>query len=65
MFLTAEEVEELTGKSRATAQRSVLDAMGFRYLQRPDGSLVLLRRYVEEAMGARQDLAPPEPQVRF
>lgn len=52
MFLTSPELQQLTGKQRAGAQRRVLDALGVRYGMRADGSLVVLQSAVEAALGA-------------
>ena len=43
MFLTADEIRELTGKLRPSAQEKVLASMGIPFRKRPDGSLVIVR----------------------
>lgn len=45
--LTGAEVTELTGKTRPSAQRRVLRHMAIDHRQRPDGSIVVLRRAVD------------------
>lgn len=51
MFLTDEELKQLTGRQRAHAQRTVLNALGIQHKVRPDGSLVVLRSHVEKELG--------------
>ena len=40
-WLSDDEVSELTKRTKPSAQRKVLDAMGYRYRQRPDGSFIV------------------------
>ena len=47
IFLTTDELKELTGKVRPAAQRKVLNAMGIDSKKRPDGKLVVLRSSIE------------------
>jgi hypothetical protein len=51
MFLTADEIENLTAKQRRAAQRVVLNALGIQHKVRPDGSLAVLRSHVEREFG--------------
>ena len=51
MLLTADELVELTGKTRRAMQRDVLDALGIPFKTRPDGTLVVLRVAVQAALG--------------
>ena len=53
LFLSKEEIFDLTGKERPTAQIKVLNALGLNYQQRPDGRLLILRNAVEEIFGVR------------
>jgi len=53
MFLSQEEMIELTGCQRQSAQLRALRFMGIEHRQRADGSLVVLRGHVEQAMGLR------------
>lgn len=55
IFLTSEELVELTGFRRSSSQKNALRMMGVNFLIRPDGSLVVSRRNVEELLGARQE----------
>lgn len=57
MFLTPEEIAELTGRKVRKCQRSVLNHMGIEHKCRPDGSIVVLRSHVETCLGnvARSD----------
>jgi hypothetical protein len=66
IVLSEDEVVELTGKRRASAQARVLDFMGIPYRPRPDGSLVVLRIHVETTDGRPPDARlPAEPQLVF
>ena len=51
MFLTPEEIAQLTGRVQRRAQRTVLNALGVVHKVRPDGSLVVLRAHVEKELG--------------
>lgn len=54
IFLTSDELVELTGRRRSSAQKNALRMMGVDFLIRPDGTLVVSRRNVEELLGVRQ-----------
>lgn len=68
MLLTAEEVRELTGMQRPSAQARALQSMGIECRRRPDGSVVVLRAVVDAVLGGGA-IAPkieptaPEPQL--
>jgi ribosomal protein L31E len=51
MFLTEEELHQLTGKVQYSAQIRVLNAMGFDHKRRADGAVLVLRSHVEAQMG--------------
>ena len=51
MFLTADEVRDLTGKVRNQAQVAALRHMGIEHRVRPDGSVAVLRAHVESSLG--------------
>lgn len=51
MFLSGSEITELTQRQRPTAQSDALSYMGIDHKQRPDGTLVVLRRHVEIILG--------------
>ena len=51
MFLTPDQVRELTGKQRASAQARVLRDMGIKHGCRPDGSLVVMTTAVDAVLG--------------
>lgn len=51
MLLTAQEVRELTGMQRPSAQARALQSMGIECRRRPDGSVVVLRAVVEAILG--------------
>lgn len=53
MFLTPEEIAELTDRVQRRAQRSVLNFMGIEHKVRPDGSLVVARAHVEKTLGVQ------------
>jgi len=58
MFLTISELRELTGKTQRNAQAVVLRSMGIQHKLRPDGTVAVLRSYIEQALGLS------EPKVR-
>ncbi|MEM8845373.1 MAG: DUF4224 domain-containing protein [Pseudomonadota bacterium] len=51
LFLEENEITALTGKKRRKSQLHVLAQMGITYLIRPDHSLVVARKHVEQIMG--------------
>lgn len=51
MFLTHDQLRELTGKQRASAQARVLRELGVRHGVRPDGSIVVMMAAVDSALG--------------
>lgn len=51
MFLTREEIEDLTGRARPTAQIRWLRANGFEVLERADGMPIVLRAALMARMG--------------
>lgn len=60
MFLTDQELIELTGKVKPTAQSRVLDFMEIPYKSRPDGTLAVVR-YQFEA----KKKEPASPRLRL
>ena len=54
MFLTRDEVKEMTGQKRA-AQAKVLNSMGIAHKVRPDGTLLVLRSHVIEQLGGNPE----------
>lgn len=50
MFLTADELTQLTKRKRSASQLKVLNAMGIDHARRPDGSVVVLRTVVEKVL---------------
>jgi len=53
MFLTKDELEELTNRVIPSAQHRMLQAMGIEHKRRPDGTVVVLKSHVEQVLGAR------------
>ena len=53
MFLTDQELIELTHRSRCDAQQRALRHMGIDFKTRPDGSVAVLRAVVEKAFGLK------------
>lgn len=51
MFLTNEELEALTGRTRKDAQLRALRFMRIEHRLRPDGSVVVTRGHVDEVFG--------------
>lgn len=66
MFLTPDELQTLTGKTRREAQARALEGMGIPFTRRPDGSPVVLRAVVEGMLGGAATMAPAssEPQLQ-
>lgn len=58
MFLTADEVHDLTDRIQRTAQKKVLRSMGVEFRERPDGSVAILRAHVEKLFGHAADAKP-------
>lgn len=50
MFLTRQELIELTNRTRRTAQVRTLNYMGINHIVRPDGSVAVLRSHVEQML---------------
>ena len=55
MFLTRDEVKEMTGKQKCAAQAKVLNSMGIAHKVRPDGTVLVLRSHVIEQLGGNPD----------
>jgi len=51
MFLTPEELTELTGRQRRDAQVRALRYMGIEHRVRPDGTVAVLKTHVEQSFG--------------
>jgi hypothetical protein len=60
LFLSEEEIAELTGKRRTGAQKAVLDHVGITHKTRPDNSLIVLRSHMEAVLGG-ESRARPKP----
>jgi hypothetical protein len=62
MFLSKDELIELTGRRRRDSQARVLRALGIEHRIRPDGRVIVLREYVKQQFGARanKQTEPPE-----
>lgn len=50
MFLSTDEIKNLTGKHQKTAQMRALKHMGIEHKVRPDGALVVLRSHIEKLL---------------
>ena len=61
MFLTDDELRELTKRTRPKAQATALDVMGIKYLRRGDGSLAVPNAHVEGLLGAAPDAKVKNP----
>lgn len=55
LFLSSEELVELTGRKRGKEQRDALDAMGIRWKLNGGGATVVGRRHVEEVLCGGQE----------
>lgn len=51
MFLTEDDLTELTGKRQNAARIRALNGMGIQHKMRPDGSIAVLRAHVERIFG--------------
>lgn len=68
MFLTQQEIEQLTGRKRPSHQVRVLKKQGIPFQLRPQGSTlwpVVLRVAVEGDLKETLKKAQPEPELRF
>ena len=54
MFLSSDELADLTGKTRSAAQIRALRSMGIEHRIRADGKPVVLREHVEQLLGAKK-----------
>lgn len=50
MFLTDDQIVQLTKRTQHRAQSNVLNALGIDHKQRPDGTLVVLSSHVEKVL---------------
>lgn len=64
MFLTSEELEQLTGYQKASAQARWLTRERLPFVRGGDGKLKVLRQVIEQRLGLK---SPPkrEPQLRL
>ncbi|MFM0435949.1 DUF4224 domain-containing protein [Paraburkholderia strydomiana] len=60
MFLSPNELVELTGRRKRDSQAQTLRAMGIEHKVRADGKVVVLRRHVEQELGAHGRAAEVE-----
>lgn len=60
MFLTQDEIAELTNRVQRKSQRAVLNALGIVYKVRPDGSLIVARAHAEKEFGVLEDRKKPK-----
>lgn len=63
MFLTPEELYDLTHRQRAPAQCRALRSMGIEHRTRADGSVAVLRAHVERILDGGQTAAR-QPKVK-
>ena len=54
LFLTQDEMVELTGFQRSSAQARALRTMGVEHKIRADGRVLVLRKHIEELFGAHK-----------
>lgn len=64
MFLSDDDLRELTDKVKASAQARELEHMKIPFRVRRDGSLAVLRAHVESVTSAAAT-PPSRPRVRF
>jgi hypothetical protein len=65
LFLSDDDLEVLTRRKRASAQRRALQAMGIAFVPDPEGRPRVLRALVERMMGTPQPTPKREPELRF
>jgi len=58
MFLTSDELQEMTCRVQRSAQVKMLRSMGIAFKQRADGTLAVLRSHVEKEFGASDERKP-------
>lgn len=63
LFLTDEELQDLTRRERYSAQVRALRRMGIEHRIRPDGSVLVLRSHVDNLLGGtcREAASDNEP----
>ena len=61
LCLTADELAQLTGRRRPSAQLKALRFMAIDHKQRPDGSIVVLRTVLDAAPGIGHSSKRTEP----
>lgn len=63
MFLTSEELRDLTHKKIPAAQIRALRTMGIDHKRRPDGTVLVLKAVIEKSFGLdeKQPKKRPEP----
>jgi hypothetical protein len=57
MFLSADEISNMTERVQRSAQAKVLRSMGVEFRRRPDGSLAIARAHVEKLFGCAVEKA--------
>lgn len=60
MFLSHDELIELTGKSQRAAQVRVLLHMGIEHRCRPDGSVAVLKSHIDKQLDGNHDSQLPQ-----
>jgi hypothetical protein len=60
MFLTKDELVELTGRKRQSAQIAALNTLGIIHKVRPDGLPLVLRVHVEQLFGGLPEEKKPK-----
>ncbi|THF64355.1 DUF4224 domain-containing protein [Pseudothauera rhizosphaerae] len=65
LFLTPDELRELTGRIRHGAQARALRGMGIEHRVRPDGTVAVLRTHVEQQFAAPTARPKREPQPNW
>ena len=61
IFLSKEELTELTDKKISTSQRKALNFMGVEHKIRPDGSVAVLRSHVVKVFGGEESRRKKKP----
>lgn len=65
MFLTSEELEQLTGYQKSSAQARWLARERLPFVKGGDGKMKVLRQAVEQRLGLKHEAPKPEPRLRL
>lgn len=62
LFLSKQDLIDLTGYKKPSAQARALNAMGIEHRIRPDGAVIVLRAHIAAILGgSTENTSTPEP----